>query len=237
MSEIIRRKSRNFKDIEYYQESTGRIFSRIIGGLAWPSHKPGAVVVMGEEMTLRPPAQIFVLTVFHRDDLGDLIQKTLEFRNNFRVAEIYANVGNETSMRFLQLKNRASIDQRTGEVLHVSQAPHVEGGSISYHMNLIKSVLTPEKKMLQLGNNTLLSGAIAELQTNDVVNLKDSENPLMAAFGFAVVPLVENPFLLRKDRPQHSITEYDVLNGVPAEKSRPQLTYRDLIKGPRKGGV
>ncbi len=45
----------------YEREGDERDYQRIVAGFVVPSERPGAVIVVAEEMALRPPANIYFI--------------------------------------------------------------------------------------------------------------------------------------------------------------------------------
>ena len=73
--------------------------------------------------------------------------------------------------------------------MDVLAAPFSNTGSLQYHLPLVKDKLRVHQKTLHLGE-ARVSGLLAEIQTDELTDVKDSEQPLVAALAYAVAALV-----------------------------------------------
>ncbi len=77
MPRIIMRKGLNpYQYGRFYPYDTlaDRTYGRLIAGIAWPGSKPGVIVVVGQVLTHRPPAGLFVLAVLDETEPRSLFQ-------------------------------------------------------------------------------------------------------------------------------------------------------------------
>lgn len=200
MGRIIKKQGIGFNLTEWalYDTLTERVYSRIAGGIGWPSTRPGALVIVAQEIALRPPAQLFVLDAREVTDLDGLIRMAIENREDFHVDNFYGDTSRVEEMNFLMHFN-SEAQSRKAPQLQVHQAPHSKGGRIVFHINAIKSALTAGSKTLNLGEGAnLLRAELSSLPQMDVAAAKAAEHPLLAALGYALVELKSHVEVISK---------------------------------------
>jgi hypothetical protein len=187
-------------------------FSRITAGIGWPDEKPGAIVVLGEQLVLpaREAPNIHWLAEFESFDLGELLQKAVEFKNDLKVQTFYAGASDATN-DFTRYFNQSARRNRTHEI-HIHRPPNFKmDGCIGYHINLLKEILRSESKRLLLGAQSRLPGLLQEMP-NAVTRIAEKDFPMMTALAYAACPLVLYPYL--PESPNRALdrcrTEYDV---------------------------
>lgn len=200
--------------MDLYSREDDRYFQRVVAGIGWPSEKPGAVVVLGEELTVSPGTMpnIHWLGEYETGDLGALLRQAVLYMHDLKVMAFYAGM-DQPARSYLLHFNREARDQRK-PTLDVLTPPNlVPDGGISYHVNVLKDLLRPESKRLTLSSKSRLPGALGELPES-IGALKEGDCPLVAALAYAVISL--------KSQPHHSMelsgnrdlcrckTEYDL---------------------------
>jgi hypothetical protein len=73
--------------------------------------------------------------------------------------------------------------------LSVSGAPFSDDGRVQYHLSIVKDKLRMEQKSLHLGE-ARVAGLLTEILTSELADIKDVDNPLIAALAYAVAALV-----------------------------------------------
>ena len=193
----------------YYREGDERLYKRIWGGLAPPSEKPGAIVVVGEELALRPPAHIYFVDEAQESALDNLLQRALDFRGLYQVQEFYSCTKDNDYLRYLSHWNAGRREKHL-KTVEISTAPNSSSdGNISFHISLLRSRLAPNEKTLHLGESKLLPAAFNELSMSEVAKATDSQHPLLAALGY-VVSALDSYANWDRDEPEFAQTEYDI---------------------------
>lgn len=193
----------------FYDEIEQRYYQRICAGFVPPANRQGALVVLGEEATWRPPAHVFWLADAQEQTLDKLILRAIDFQREFLIQDFYGRTNDESVMRYLNLWNRDQRDRRmTG--LYVSSAPNCEG-NISYHVSILRDRLNPNKKTLHIGKSKRLPAALQELPAGEIATATDRDFPMVAALGYAVSALSEWEYY-EGPRPTRAKMDYDVLN-------------------------
>ena len=74
----------------YYQrEGDDRCYQRIVAGFCPPSERPGGIVVVAEEMALRPPAHIFWIDELQEYSLDRLFSAAVDMKLKYPVERIF----------------------------------------------------------------------------------------------------------------------------------------------------
>jgi hypothetical protein len=164
---------------------------RVCQGLAWPSEKPGFVVVLGEALDKDEKGirHLYFLEEGQTNDTGQLIRRCLEFKKKFTVSETYGRL-HGPNMRFVELWNR-DAGKKGVPTLYISEAPYVSEGTgpevahgfIEYHLNIVKDRLNFQSKTLHLLGSRL-PYHLMEIQ--EPAKAKDTEHPAAAALCYVV---------------------------------------------------
>jgi len=162
-----------------------RIYQRVAGGLGWSGPKPGALVIVGEELALHSP-YIYLLKEVEQGDLSELFRFCVDLKAKYKVQGFYGRL-DEPIREYLGQWNRERRDKYLSP-LHISAAPSSDDGRLQYHLSIAKDKLRVEQKSLFLGE-AKVSGLLAEIQTSELSEIKDSEHPLVAALCYAVSAL------------------------------------------------
>jgi len=164
-----------------------RLYQRVLAGIGWPSAKPGAVCVVGEETGFKAPYQHYLLAEREEADPGEFFKVCVDLEGKFKISGFYSRL-DEPSLEYLSQWNRERRESHLS-TLHVSAAPFSDTGSLQYHLSLAKDKLRVHQKTLHLGESRV-SGLLAEIQTGELVDIKDAEQPLIAALCYAAAALV-----------------------------------------------
>ena len=229
MKRIKRRKeiSPDLPQWYFEDQETDRVYAKVIGGIGWPSSgQQGAVVVLGQELVIRPPVPIFVLDVYQHSDLETLIAAALVRQNDFCVQDYYCDLTNESSIEFVTHRNRNASDKRNG-VLRVQGASNIEKGNLSFHLTVLRGALLPQTKTLYLEGE--LTSELSMLPASDVVKVDDY--PPITALCLSFIELSTNPFTLDSilTRPRKAKVDYDLFPKPPLQQTTQAKTDYDLF--------
>ena len=168
-------------------------FNKVVGGFGWPELNPGFFCVVGEYSTLtsmgRDP-QYYVLAEAQDDDIEKLIEDIIRLRIDYQVQGVYGRTSKHGSQKLPAMKFLGAWNEQTGasggQTCRIRKAPYTDdGGSILYHMNLIKSLSKPDQRALFLFEESRLKGYLREVP-EDPKLLKDTNYPAVAALGYAL---------------------------------------------------
>ena len=192
------------------EDDEGNIYSRTVAGLGWPSEKPGALVVVAEELPQSDfgKASLHVMSIEASWDIDELLVKSQEAKSVFKFEQLFANRHKRDQIRYLTEFNHNQARMRNREVhtrLPVFWSP---SGSITTHLQMAKRALSPESKFLYLGEHQRIASALSEILADKIHSLTDSDEPLLAAFAIAVAFLMAHPF--RMDSVQPSKKQWDM---------------------------
>ena len=194
----------------FYHESENRLYQRIAAGFVPPAERPGAVIVLGEESTWRPPAIVHWLAESREQTLDMLIERALDLQREYKIQDFYGRTSDKGFMNFLSLRNRGAREKRMAE-FQINSAPNSNADDISYHINILRNRLSPNNKTLHLGKSKFLPAALKELALDKIATATEREFPVVAALGYAVSALTEWEYIEGRG-PTQAITDYDVLN-------------------------
>lgn len=154
---------------------------KIVGGIAWPGEKPGAVVILGREKK-----NIHLLAESEESDTGKLLNQCAEFKAWMFVDSFYCRL-DPSGMEYLRMWNKERRARGEAPLLF-KEAPFSKNEKLSYHMALLKDRLRRENKTLFLSSESALPGHLQSVPS-DVSGIKESEFPAIAALGHAVAVL------------------------------------------------
>ena len=200
----------------YYTDEK-RTYRRVVGGIAWPGNSPGFGVVVGEDMT--PPVGVkdpylYLLGEVEGPDVHTLFKRCVELAVKYHASCFYGRY-DQAMVNSLNLWNRNAREQGTG-VLSFDSALFSKEGEISYHLNAIRGLLLPERKMLHLTDvveSPQLPAYIQALPPNIYATATDIEYPAVAALGYAVTLLVEFRTDYEEDEEERNIDNIDPITG------------------------
>jgi len=204
----VNRRDSSLRDY-YYRDGDERFYKRIWAGIVPPSERPGAIVVVAEELSLRPPAHIYWIDESQESATDHLMQQALDFKALYQVQEFYGRTKDKDFYRYLSFWN-ANRRERNLKTIEISEAPNSAEGNISFHIGVIRNRLSPNQKTLHLGESKLLPAAFQELSMSDVSTAKDFEHPVLAALGFVVSALDSYGAEWDNQEEQFAEMEYDI---------------------------
>jgi len=194
----------------FYRDGDDRLYQRIWAGIVPPSGRAGAIVVIAQELSLRPPASLFVVATGEEQAADNLLQKCLDFRALYQIEQFYGRTKDSDFLRYLSHWN-AERREKHLKTVEISTAPNSSSdGNIAFHISLLRSRLTPNNKILTLNDSKLLPAAFQELSMSDVSTAKDNEHPLLAALGYVVAALDLYAADWNDQKPEFAKTEYDL---------------------------
>ncbi len=165
---------------------TERAYQRVVAGIGWPSAKPGAICIVGEEASYRAP-NLYLLDEVEESDPGEFFRVCLDLEGKFKVSGFYSRL-DEVNLEYLSMWNKQRRESRLS-TLSISGAPFSDDGRLQYHLSIVKDKLRVEQKSLHLGE-ARVAGLLTEIQTSELADIKDVDNPLIAALAYAVAALV-----------------------------------------------
>lgn len=177
----------------YVDKLTQTQYRRIIAGLAWPTSKPGFLVVLAEELRKKAPGHSFVVLAEHQStDLHELHAKAYQQQEYYLVQRFY---GDPTDENMLRLWYKATEDRRIRfprkqlSRIHITPAPnHDQSVNLRFYAHLIISLLDSTRKRLYLRDAHTLKAHLENLQ-GDSLDTSASNSPSIAALGYAASAL------------------------------------------------
>ena len=162
---------------------TGRRFRRIVGGMQWPGKKPGALVVIGEDLNIDAALderKLRVLAEYENRNLSELIARCKELEGLMEVEKFY---GDTTNLPMMKLMRRGEA------AISLSKAPFVDDpdGWVAY-LSIIREKTSATKKILNFEKEGSALPAMLASLTGIPTDLK-SDYPKIAALGYALSAL------------------------------------------------
>jgi hypothetical protein len=205
------------RPVEFFEDTeTGKLYSRIFGGFAWPSEKPGFATVVAEEMIAHPSQigktqRLYVLDEYETFEPPRLIEQCTQLQQEYLIQAFYGRTTVPQQMELLTRWNRARRDEHLSE-LNISSAPHSDDGKIFFHVNLLRMRLDPSTMNLFGIAEKRLSSSLESFQNEDLYKATEVEFPAVASLGYAVAALDSNPFDLTGPTFTSAQYEYDLFN-------------------------
>jgi hypothetical protein len=160
------------------EENMQRKYGRIMGGLCFPAHKPGFVVVAAEEFSLDPVMRAFpihIIDEYSDTDMQGLLRKCLEYSNTHSVEYYVGDLDNKPAMDYL---SRFTRDLREHPV-------RISGGeSFEFSLNITKDRL--KGQTLHIPEESSLKAALWEVPVSEVQAGNPYDYPKAAALGWVV---------------------------------------------------
>jgi hypothetical protein len=141
---------------------------------------------VGEEASYRAP-NLYLLDEVEESDPGEFFRVCLDLEGKFKVSGFYSRL-DEVNLEYLSMWNKQRRESRLS-TLSISGAPFSDDGRLQYHLSIVKDKLRVEQKSLHLGE-ARVAGLLTEIQTSELADIKDVDNPLIAALAYAVAALV-----------------------------------------------
>ena len=195
---------------EYFlDKKTGKRYSRIFGGIAWPDRKPGCGVVVAEEFEIDETLNkrhYRILAEYENQNPTDLIRRCAEFSRGLRAYPFYGDVNNRPMMEILKRR-------RLG--LYIMAAPFVDdSNAFKAYLTMIRELASPTKKTLHFDQAIKFPALLAEINSLDIPETAETafqQHPAITALGFAVLAL--------------EMSVYD-----PGEDARAEAAIQELIE-------
>jgi hypothetical protein len=174
----------------FLDKDKNRMYLRVVGGIAFPSHKPGHLVIIAEDLHPDPAFKkrhLHLLAEHEHFDLTTLLRKATEYIGSIGFKNFYGELATD-NQRFLTMFN-ADCRKKHHPGIHITSAPYTDNQSIGFHVNLLHSLLQQNQKLLHLGDKSKTPSYLQEIQNENVTNAKNSEYPAVAALGYAAAAL------------------------------------------------
>jgi hypothetical protein len=212
-------------DPAYLDEERQIYYSRIVGGLVWPSENPGAVVAVGQADVWRPPRPVYVLSEFEENTIGDLIRRCSYLATEFHVEDFYGKP-DQTCLRYIDQHNSEAKAKRMKR-FNFQSAPSIDL-PMDYHFNILRDRLTPGEKSIHFPEGSQLKGQLLAVPENQFIS-EDAHYPLVSALAYCVSALVESEGIGEGQRQTSYKTDYDELNyGNGNRRGTYKTDYNDL---------
>lgn len=174
----------------FTDDQTGKEYSRIVGGLAWPNAgSPGFAIVIAEDFEEDPnlkARRLWVLNEAENSDVAELIRRCQDWRETYQTQDWYGCTSNKAMMGVLYHLQKG-LDQKSK--FSFTPAPHADDPQgLGYYLPLIKECLGINRKILHFGEGSKLPGYLAEMGP-ETLNLNPAEYPPIAALGYALSKL------------------------------------------------
>lgn len=172
----------------FMDHKTGRQYRRIYAGLCWPSVKPGAVVVLGENLESDRHNQpddrsIYVLYSYEIAGATELLTRCQALQRSMRVNEFFGDPTNYAMMALM--RDRAD--------LNLSRAPFFdEPKAIQNYLVLIRDKSIVENKVLHFEDCQMLAAKLQSLNSENEISKQAS--PAIIALGYALAALIYHKF-------------------------------------------
>ena len=169
----------------FMDTKTGEGYSRIVGGMCWPSATPGFAIMLAElwkEDKAAGRRGYRILAESPGKNPSDLIRVTSEMAKSCLAEIVYADDHNRTMMELLQKQTYR---------LHLSTAPFSgEENAFETYLLTIRELTQPTRKLLNFGTSRL-PGILATIRPDDIAtSARHFERyPEAVTLGFAVAGL------------------------------------------------
>jgi hypothetical protein len=172
---------------QYHHKRLGLLFGRIFGGIVFPTDKPGAAVICGEnsekDMLLKK-RHIHALEEVEAESNQALFRKCIELAVKYQVDGFYGCLI-EQQRQILSVFNEEA--RRAGErELHIKDAPLVEDDLLIGHfVQILINRLERSEKSLHLAETPKLQSQLLKIPA-DISSVKVRDFPLTSAVAIAV---------------------------------------------------
>ena len=171
-------------DTHYIDTQSQRQYSRIVGGIAWPTATAeGFLAVVGEdyfEDNALDARHLYLLAEAKAHDLAELARLYGEFSGTFKAGPWYGRLEKFYIHEMKELIPGFSL----------VPAPHCDDADSCFqYASLVLALMDPQRKILNLGQkNRLIRGFMNNTQPRDLTG-KAEVKPVLAAIGYAVSQL------------------------------------------------
>lgn len=178
----------------FRNKETEARYKRVVGGLAWPSIRPGFAVILAEDWDEDPHLKARHFRLLAEAEEGE-IQEILEWCRVMHVNSSeahwcwYGERNNKPAMSFCSRMNRNLYEQGMLGV-RIANAPYADDPrGFEFCVNILKEHLRPERKTLHLGEQSALPGYLMNLSSRDIIRASAQDYPAIAAAGYAMAAL------------------------------------------------
>jgi hypothetical protein len=176
--------------IDYLHDTkTGRDYAMILGGMAWPSILPGALVVLGQSFHSNPQTR--------KRDIWILVEKEGNHQAIFEAMDLhgwqwkcrqwYGDGFDEANMQLMHKHNRGKPN---ASKVRLIDAPFVEEpNSFQAYWNLIAQSASSACKVLQFFGSTYpakIQDVAGKIESSSI---KPQDHPAVVALGYALAAL------------------------------------------------
>jgi len=194
-----------------YKDKPKLELGRVYGGIGWPGIRraqragdipetlPGYLAVIGENrfFELGQPGRylLFLLDEFKSDDKSALLKKSLEFNQQYNVDLWYGNTDKEMK-NYVWHWNQHLRPSRSPEVIFMAAPYAYSLPHIQIHIEILRSVLSAPQILdltALIDDPICLSYLGPQYAEGDYSTVTASDNPVVAALGYAVTALREYP--------------------------------------------
>jgi hypothetical protein len=184
---MIRKTAINFYNHEdvYFEDETGRQYSRISGGFSWPvASLPGYAVIVGESRPQKDKPKhkphFFVLAELEDFNPNTLIRGCIALSNRYHIGQWYGD--SQNPMSDFITKSRLSF--------YLSAPPHLsDPNSLDYFISQIRAATVPGSKRLHFGT-TRLGTRLLQVQAANVRSARVQDVPVLFALGSVLSALI-----------------------------------------------
>ena len=169
----------------YLEKETGRKFRRIYSGLQWPGNKPGAIIVLAEDLGVDAALderKLWILAEYENRNQSELIDRCDEFKGLMQVEKFY---GDTTNRPMMILKNRSKTD------FNLSKAPFIDQPTAhEAYLSIIREKTSVTRKVLNFGESSALPAILASVDSVPSGNSFKTDFPSVAALSYALSAMV-----------------------------------------------
>ncbi len=182
----------------FYRDTEGNKFSRVLAGLAWPTSKPGFIIVTGEDYHEDPDLKVRHLRALaeaEESDTEKLLNKVLDLRERYCVERVMGDLSNESMAELLYDFNK-HLDGASPLTLYDASFPD----DLYYNVSLIMGVTRFNRKTLHIDQCNTLRGHLSSITLEDAQQGRAGEHPAVMAIGSVVSYVNTHPRDPVKDR-------------------------------------
>lgn len=180
----------NTKSTPYLHDTkTGKDYSIILGGMAWPAITNGAMVILGESLHPNPQTKlrdIWILAELE-GNYSVLFDAMSRAGWEWQCKKWYGNGFDEASIQVMHKYNRGKSAK---DKVHVIDAPFVEEpNSFQAYWDLIGQSSSMNCKILQFGKTSYLNKIYDVAKQIELASVKPQDHIGVLAIGYALAAL------------------------------------------------
>lgn len=167
----------------------GAKYRAIAGALEWPSERPGAVIVVGVDLSKDPKLGTYKMRVLAAEEeagVTALVKRALALREDYLAAEWYGNQNSPMMQLVVTMNDQLRMLGKQEFWLvepHWSRDPKAFG----YYVSAIKDFLA--RGALELGTDNPVSSRLLELSPEGLRQISVEDFPTITALAYAVTSL------------------------------------------------